>query len=950
MSAGSSTEAIKGKRQAARDLAGVLLRVTQRKQVATFEALRWHSSSAAIVKLLRMKKPAVVPLVQRCKQATRELREQIAACQKACQASSSSDPGPPPASATESRSEAEGLEATDVSTAAMHGTPHSNGSRPVVPPLGAAGLLESLSGLATNGHLHALDDNGAPMISPAHPGPLRAAARTNNTAQGCKSGAEEAAAQQGLALAAPEDKELAGRDHALPASLAGSEEESLWRELSILSARLAEENPKWVRLFRVTKALEANHKTLRQELDAQVQAQPERRQRRSRGQGTRQDEATQEEVIFVGCSGQAPTMLISATGRDQERQQQTAAATTAPGNSLDRRDAAANDEAVMRKLDSNSSDTNGTKVIRHGTNSACISSTDKLAKAALAATTGQQPRVVRTYPGPLAQPQLQVGPGVTTQPPPSQRSSQQPKVPSVQISLLKELNAAQKVPIPGGVDWNLGLGDTESQTSVSSFSDDEGPLPDMAAEAARQGTPGPVANRAGPSGQLAQQGSASVLGGQGRMIGWSSVPDGLGRLATTVGESRQNASARTGSVGPAENQAATSMHTGTTMPRRAADSKVVANSASSGPIQSVGGGASTMWQTSPLYVPSTVQSMAPPRSSTGLKEEDRGDTKDSSFDSTSSALYTSLFGLNTPRQTKTGTTPASAGVPPAARASASNKPARAGVVTDRGSFGYRAPVSKQQSQSAAAPAAQGPSSAPPTPRQFLLGGGGGGGGAPPQPQPTPVQVVSGRPPVHGTTSLTSPRQVSVERAAPGDSRRSPTVVGPAIYGDSARLSAGAGRSPFVGGISQPTQALPQAERSPGSFISSLPCRPKTNMSAVAPAAPQPAKAASGCLPACPRDATANGMQLYTPRTTHPPGQQPGQQRPDAKQRAGGAARRDREISPDVSLTTQVPSGVATAMSLSPRSYTSLGLGATSSRGAPAPTAATSVPLAWHTRR
>mmetsp|Transcript_14728 Transcript_14728/g.33460 ORF Transcript_14728/g.33460 Transcript_14728/m.33460 type:complete len:859 (+) Transcript_14728:53-2629(+) len=669
-------------------------------------------------------------------------------------------------------------------------------------------------------------------------------------------------------------------------------------------------------------------------LETAEEAQPERRQRRSRGQGARQDE---EEVIFVGCSAQAPTMLIAATGREQAFLQPTPstaaterqAVTALGGRSVDRQDDASIDEASMRKLgldDSNTSEAdNGTQVIRHGTNSTQISSTDKLAKAALAATTGQQQRVVRAYPGNLAQTQVQVNPAsVSTHQPHSQRGVQQPKVPSVQISLLKELNAAQKVPIPGGVDWNLGLGDTDSQTSASSISDDEGPLPDMALEAARQGTPGPVAPRAAAVGQLAPQGSSSVLGGGGRMIGWSSVPDGLGRLAMTVGEPRQSASARTNSVGPAENQGATSMHTTATLPRRTGDYKVVANSASSGPIQSVA--ASTMWQPPPLYVPSTTQSLAPPRSSTGLKEEDRGDTKDSSFDSMSSGLYTGLFGLNTPRQNKSG---ASAGVPPSA--SSSKPAARTGIVSDRGSFGYRPPVSKQQAQ-------QPPSSAPPTPRQFLLGGGGS-----PHPQPAPVQVVSGTRPMHAAaTSLTSPRQVSVERAAPGDSRRSPLVAGPTMYGDSARLSAGAGRSPFMGSVSQPT---PPSERSPGSLISGLPCRPHgANMSSVAPAG-QPGKVASGCLPNRPRDATANGMQLYTPRTT----QQPGQQRPDAKQRAGGAARRDREISPDVTMPQQVPSGVATAMSLSPRSYTSLGLGATSSRGAPAPTAAPSVPL-WHARR
>lgn len=69
--------------RAARDLAAVLQRISQRQTLSAVEALRWHSIAAPMASLLKLSKPRVVPLVQRCKQTARDLKQQMELCSEA---------------------------------------------------------------------------------------------------------------------------------------------------------------------------------------------------------------------------------------------------------------------------------------------------------------------------------------------------------------------------------------------------------------------------------------------------------------------------------------------------------------------------------------------------------------------------------------------------------------------------------------------------------------------------------------------------------------------------------------------------------------------------------------------------------------------------------------------------------------------------------------------------
>jgi len=1034
--AGAGDDA-RAKQQAARDLAGVLLRVTQRKQVATLEALRWHSKSALIAKLLRVRKSGtsgVVPLVQRCKQATRELKEQIANCQKAWQGASGSDAEP----ATESTATSAAAAATPAiavagaengntaapqqtlgtstgsASAGTNGATLASGSnRPVVPPLGATGLLESLTALASNGHLRGLGGDGAPMISPAHPGPLRAARGGGSTSQanaGNKAGRSGDAqsgsqAPRGLAATTSEQPAQAtgGSQETTQLSLAGSQDDLLWHELGVLTNRLSEENPKWARLFAdVTRALEASHKSCKAELDAALQAQPERRQRRSRAQGPATEE---EEVIFVGCSGQAPSALTApkeAPSLNGAAGKATLTAASpqlaAAGKKSEPPEEANSKEAKAPGDAQTAAEPNAAKVIRPGLIGphAGLNSAEKLATAAIGGPqrrTLQEPNTSQRYQQQqqqqqqqqltalapqiaLAQPQkawqgltapqlLQtannaaVTERVSPIRPAGCAGQQAPKrspvqVPSVKISLVADLAAQKAAALPNsGVDYHLGLGDAESQSSGSSFSDDEGQSPievsGQGLQAPQTGGPGFVSrgsvqatgNMTGPMATQGQN-SLSTLGpgasSGGRMIGWTSVPDGLGRLAGL--EQRSSASTRGASLGPAENSAGLCM--GAAMPRRQAEAKVVSGSGSSGPIQAPGG-SSAKWPGSALYVPGALasQTLPAPRSNTGLKEEDRGDRGEASFDSSicSSSAATSaipgLFNLNTPRQHTASATSSRAlagGFPPSATAAA--RTARSGIVGDsRGSLGYRSSAIGRSQAGTAAPGQ--PSSAPPTPRQFL---NLTGAAAQPQTPQVSRQVASGQASAAPTT-LTSPRQVSVERAAAGEirpDRRSPTIAGPqrSMTGGGTRISASASATRSPACVSSASGAPGQRTMAVGPSLAPATgqvgqCAPPQRQREVAPAA-----------------VATNNTQLWTPRTQHPTGP-----RTEPKPR-GGAACRERDHSQDVPMHPQASSGGAAAMSLSPRSYTNLSLGthAAGPQGASTSAFAPKPAAGWHTRR
>lgn len=88
MAVGSDCQPAVSKQFASRHLAAVLRRVQQRQQVAAFEALRWHSLAAQpSSKLARTSAAKAAPLAQRCKQASKELRAQLALCKEAFNAS-----------------------------------------------------------------------------------------------------------------------------------------------------------------------------------------------------------------------------------------------------------------------------------------------------------------------------------------------------------------------------------------------------------------------------------------------------------------------------------------------------------------------------------------------------------------------------------------------------------------------------------------------------------------------------------------------------------------------------------------------------------------------------------------------------------------------------------------------------------------------------------------------